>query len=50
MSKISIILCILIVVLITIRYFDPFDKGIADWEKCKESLLTQVLTNKCTAR
>lgn len=50
MSKFSIILCILIVVLITIRYFDPFDKGLAEWEKCKESLLTQVFTNKCTTR
>ena len=50
MSKISIILCILIVIFISLRYFDPFDKGLADWEKCKESLLTQVLANKCTAR
>ena len=50
MSKISIILCILIVILISLSYFDPFDKGLADWEKCKESLLIQVITNKCTAR
>ena len=50
MSKIGIILCILIFILISIRYFDPFDKGLADWEKCKESLLTQVFTNKCTPR
>ena len=50
MSKIGIILCILIFILISLRYFDPFDKGLADWEKFKESLLTQVLANKCTAR
>ena len=48
MSKIGIILCILIVILITMRYFDPFDKGRADWEKCKESLLIQIISNKCT--
>ena len=45
MSKIGIILCILIVILITMRYFDPFDKGLADWEKCKESLLIQIISN-----
>jgi hypothetical protein len=28
MSKITIILCILIVILISLRYFDPFDKGL----------------------
>ena len=50
MSKIGIILCILIVILISLRYFDFFDKGLADWEKCKESLLIQVITNKCTSR
>ena len=50
MPKIMIILCILIVILISLRYFDPFDKGLADWEKCKESLLVQVITNKCTNR
>ncbi len=50
MSKIGIILCILIVILISIRYFDPFDKGLADWEKCKESLLIQMISNKCTSR
>ena len=50
MSKITIILCILIVILISLRYFDPFDKGLADWEKCTESLLVQVITNKCTNR
>jgi hypothetical protein len=50
MSKIGIILCVIIVILISIRYFDPFDKGLADWEKCKESLLTQVIANKCTPR
>ena len=50
MSKIAIILCILIVILISIRYFDPVDKGLADWEKCKESLLTQVVSNRCTPR
>ena len=48
MSKIGIILCILIVILISIRYFDPLDKGQAEWEKCKENLLTQVISNKCT--
>ena len=48
MSKIGIILCILIVMLISLRYFDPFDKGLAEWEKCKENLLTQVISNKCT--
>ena len=37
MSKIGIILCILIFILISLRYFDPFDKGLADGEKCKES-------------
>jgi len=50
MSKIGIILCVIIVILISIRYFDPFDKGLSDWEKCKESLLTQVIANKCTPR
>jgi len=48
MSKIGIILCILIVILISVRYFDPFDKGQAEWEKCKENLLIQVISNKCT--
>ena len=50
MSKIGIILCVLIAMLITIRYFDPFDKDLADWEKCKESLITQIISNKCTPR
>ena len=50
MSKIGIILCVIIVILISIRYFDPFDKGLAAWEKCKESLITQVISNKCTPR
>jgi len=50
MSKRGIILCVLIAMLITIRYFDPFDKGLADWEKCKESLITQIISNKCTPR
>jgi hypothetical protein len=50
MSKLGVILCVLIAVLISIRYFDPFNKGLADWEKCKESLLTQVISNKCTPR
>ena len=50
MSKIGIILCIHIYILISLRYFDPFDKGLADWEKCKESLLTQVLACQCSAR
>ena len=45
MSKIGIILCILIVILISVRYFDPFDKGQAEWEKCKENLLIQVISN-----
>jgi hypothetical protein len=48
MSKIGIILCILIVILISVRYFDAFDKGQAEWEKCKENLLIQVISNKCT--
>jgi hypothetical protein len=48
MSKIGIILCVLIVILISLRYFDPFDKGLAEWEKCKENLLVQVISNKCT--
>ena len=46
----AIIMAVLIVILISLRYFDPFDKGLADWEKCKESLLVQVITNKCTKR
>ena len=50
MHKAGIIICILIALLITIRYFDVFDKGLADWEKCKESLFSQVILNKCTSR
>ena len=48
MSKLGIILCILIAILISIRYFDIFDKGQSKWETCKESLIVQIIQNKCT--
>ena len=48
MSKLGITLCVLITILISIRYFDVFDKGQPKWEKCKDSLIVQIIQNKCT--
>jgi len=48
MSKLGIMLCVLIAILISIRYFDIFDKGQPKWESCKESLITQIIQSKCT--
>ena len=45
MSKLGIILCVLIALLISMRYFD---KGQSKWETCKESLILQIIQNKCT--
>ena len=45
MSKLGIILCLLIALLISIRYFN---KEKSKWETCNESLIIQIIKNKCT--
>jgi len=44
-SWITILIITLLVALISLNYFK---KEPAEWETCKESLLIQVLKNKCT--
>ena len=48
MSKLGILLCLLIATLISIKYFNVFDKGHPKWETCKESLIRQIIQNTCT--
>jgi len=44
-SWITILIIGLLVILISLNYFK---KEPSEWETCKESLLIQVLKNKCT--
>ena len=44
-SWLTIIIFVLLVSLISLNYFK---KSPAKWQTCKESLLIQILKNKCT--
>jgi len=44
-SWITILIIVLLVTLISLNYFK---KEPAKWQTCKESLVIQVLKNKCT--
>ena len=44
-SWLTILIVFLLVSLISLNYFK---REPAEWETCKESLLVQVLQNKCT--